>query len=70
MWYTVFNDLIASVQRDASRSANVICSLFSRHCNVIVGKAEGHEADQDRRLPSLKNYMETEEKQRTDQPES
>lgn len=42
---------MASVQRDASTSANVISGLFSRHSNVILGKAKGHEAKQDRTLP-------------------
>lgn len=39
---------MASVQRDASTSANVISSLFSRHSNVILGKAKGHEVKQDK----------------------
>lgn len=34
----LLNDLMASVQRDASTSANVISGLFSRHSNVILGK--------------------------------
>lgn len=54
MRYTLFNDLIASVQRDASTSPNVISGLFSRHSNVILGKGRRHEAKQDVALPNLK----------------
>lgn len=52
--YTQFNDLMASVPRDVSTSANIISGFFSRHSNVIFGKAKGHEAKQDRTLPNLK----------------
>lgn len=58
---------MASVQRDASTSANVISGLISRHSNVILGKAKGHKAKQDRTLPNLKkHYMTTDEQQHTD----
>lgn len=40
MWYTPFNDLIASVQGDSSTSANIIIGLFSRHSNVILEKSK------------------------------
>lgn len=53
MRYTLFNDLIASVRRDASTSANVIRGLFSRHSNVILGKAERHKGKQDEALSNL-----------------
>lgn len=54
MWYTLFNDLIASVQRDCSTSANIISGLFSRHSNVILEKAKGHGIKQDVALPNPK----------------
>lgn len=40
MWYTLFNDLIASVQGDSSTSANIISGLFSRNSNVILEKKQ------------------------------
>lgn len=60
---------MASVQRDASTSANVISGLFSRHSNVILGKAIRHEAKQDRTLPNLKKkpWMTCKEQEDTDQ---
>lgn len=54
MWYTLFNDLIASVQRDSSTSANIISGLFSRHSNAILEKAKGHGVKQDVPLPKPK----------------
>lgn len=54
MWCTLFNDLIASVQRDSSTSANIISGLFSRHSNVILEEAKGHGLQQDAALPTPK----------------
>lgn len=54
MWYTLFNDLIASVQRDSSTSANIISGLFSRHSNVILEEAKGHRIKQDVALQNPK----------------
>lgn len=57
MWYTLFNDLIASVQRDSSTSANIISGLFLRHGNAFLEKAKGHGVKQDVALFNPKQYM-------------
>lgn len=54
MWYTLFNDLIASAHRDSSTSANIISGPFSGHSNAILEKAKGHGVKQDVALPNQK----------------
>lgn len=54
MWYTLFNGLIASAQRDSSTSANIISGPFSGHSNVILEKVKGHGVNQDVTLPNPK----------------
>lgn len=57
MQYTLVNDLIASVLRDASTSANIISGLFSRRHNVILEKDKADEANLDAAQPKKKNDM-------------